>query len=156
LEPAIAKPLMCEVRLRTRYAETDGMGVIYHANYLIWFETARNEYCRLVGYPYLEMERQEGAYLMVTELSIKYHTPSFFDDEILVRTWVEEAGRASCVFGYQVWNETTGKLSVEGWSEHAAVDKVTGKIHRFSPLLYEVLVVNVGPGPSKFVSKRRK
>lgn len=149
------KPLICETRLRTRYSETDGMGVTYHANYLPWFEVARNEYCRLVGYPYTVLEQEEGAQLMVTQLAIKYHTPTFFDDEILVKTWCEETGRASCTFGYQIWDETTDKLAVEGWTEHAAVNRTTGKIQRFSPRLYQILLENCGVGPSKFASRRR-
>ena len=149
-------PLICEVRIRSRYAETDAMGVIYHANYLPWFEMARNEYCRLVGFPYTVLEREEGAFLMVTELGIKYHSPTHFDDEVLIRTWVETTGRASCLFGYQIWNETTGKLTVEGWSEHAAVDKITGKLHRFSPHLHVILAKNSGPGPSKYVNRRKQ
>ena len=146
---------MQEIKLRVRYAETDGMGVVYHANYAVWFEAARNEYCRALGYPYKELSENEGAHLMVTQLAIKYHTPTFFDDEIVVRTWCETMGRASCVFGYQVRDETTDKLAVEGWSEHAAVDKLTGKLHRFSPELYGVFAAHAGPGPSKFVSRRR-
>lgn len=158
MEPSVellVKPLICETHLRVRYSETDGMAVVYHANYLPWFEVARNEYCRLVGYPYTELERQEGAQLMVTQLSIKYHSPTFFDDEILVKTWCEDTKRASCVFGYQIFDETTGKLAVEGWSEHAAVNKTTGKLQRFSPHLYQILSENCGAGPSKFVARRK-
>jgi acyl-CoA thioester hydrolase len=132
------------------------MGVIYHANYIPWFELSRNEYCRAVGYPYTELSATENIHLMVTEIGIKYHAPTFFDDEVLVRTWVEAAGRATCLFGYQIWNETTAKLSVEGWTEHAAVSKDTGRPQRFSPRLYDLLQANLGTGPSKYVHNRLK
>lgn len=149
------KTFICEVKLRVRYSETDGMAVVYHANYLPWFECARNEYCRALGYPYKELEEREGAFLMVTELGIKYNNPARFDDEVVVRTWCEQMGRASCTFGYQVWDATTNKLCVEGWSEHAAVDKVTGKLRRFSPELYAAFAQHLGPGPAKFTRRKK-
>jgi acyl-CoA thioester hydrolase len=141
------RPFISEAYLRPRYAETDAQGVVYHANYIVWFEVARGEYCRAVGYPYLAIER-EGYGFMVTDLSVKYLSPAYYDDEIVIKTWVEKTGRASCVFGYQIYNETTGKVCVEGMSKHAAVSR-EGKLVRFSQGLYDTIKPLVGRGPTK-------
>jgi acyl-CoA thioester hydrolase len=141
------RPFISENYLRPRYAETDAQGVVYHANYIVWFEVARGEYCRAIGYPYLAIE-QEGYGFMVTDLSVKYLSPAYYDDEIVIKTWVEKTGRASCVFGYQIYNKTTGKICVEGMSKHAAVSR-EGKLVRFSQTLYETIKPLVGRGPTR-------
>ncbi|HEX2912628.1 MAG TPA: thioesterase family protein [Chloroflexia bacterium] len=140
-------PFIAEAYLRPRYAETDAQGVVYHSNYIVWFEVARGEYCRAVDYPYLKIE-QEGYGLMVTEIAVKYHSPCRYDDEIRIKAWIEKVGRASCVFGYQVFNDTTGKLSVEGLTKHAAVTPA-GKLTRFSQPLYAIMLTRAGRGPSQ-------
>lgn len=141
-------PFVAEAHLRVRYAETDGMRIVYHSNYVIWFEVARGEYCRAIGYPYPQIER-EGYGFMVTELAVKYYSPARYDDEIRVKVWLEKIGRASCVFGYQIYNETSEKLCVEGMSKHAAVTP-EGKLVRFSGPLYELAAPKAGRGPSQF------
>ena len=142
-----AQPYIVETRLRPRYAETDAQGVVHHTSYIVWFEVARGEYCRALGFPYSEIEKQ-GYGFMVTDLSVKYLSPARFDDEIVVKTWVERIGRASCIFGYQIYNETSGKISIEGMTKHAAVTPA-GKLVRFSPELYTVVAPRVGRGPSQ-------
>jgi acyl-CoA thioester hydrolase len=142
-------PFIAESRLRVRFAETDAQGVAYHANYIVWFEVGRGDYCREVGYPYSQIER-DGYGFMVTELGITYRSPSRYDDELLLRTWIEKVGRASCIFGYQLYNETTNKLCVEGMTKHAAVAP-SGKIVRFSPRLYDIMITRAGRGPSQFM-----
>lgn len=141
------RPFIYEHFLRPRYAETDAQGVVYHANYIVWFEVARGEFCRAIGYPYLAIER-EGYGFMVTDLNVKYLSPAYYDDEISVKTWVEKTGRASCIFGYQIYNKTTGKICVEGMSKHAAVSR-EGKLVRFSQQLYDTIVPLVGRGPTR-------
>ena len=146
-ESAPARPFIHEHSLRPRYAETDAQGVVYHANYIVWFEVSRGEFCRAIGYPYLAIER-EGYGFMVTDLSVKYYSPAYYDDEILIKTWVEKTGRFSCVFGYQIYNNTTGKMCVEGMSKHAAVSR-EGKLVRFSQGLYDTISSRTGRGPSR-------
>lgn len=138
------RPFVCELSLRPRYAETDAQGVVYHANYLVWFEVGRGEYCRAIGFPYSLIER-EGYGFMVTDLTIKYHSPARYDDEIEVATWCEKIGRVSCVFGYRIYNRTTGKVCVEGMSKHAAVSNA-GKLVRFGQPLYDRIAPLVGRG----------
>src|SRR5215210_7381176 len=106
MKPTNGAPFMAESRLRPRYAETDAQGVVYHTNYIIWFEVARGDYCRAVGFPYIEIE-QDGYGFMVTDLQVKYFSPARYDDQIIVKVWLEKTGRASCIFGYQIYNETT-------------------------------------------------
>jgi acyl-CoA thioester hydrolase len=141
------RPFINELFLRPRYAETDAQGVVYHANYLVWFEVGRGEYCRALGFPYSQIE-QEGYGFMVTDLTIKYYSPTFYDNEISVKTWCEKIGRVSCVFGYQIYNKTTGKICVEGMSKHAAVDR-EGKLVRFGQHLYDAIAPKVGRGPTR-------
>ena len=78
-----------EIRLRVRYAETDQMGVVYHANYLVWMEMGRVELCRTMGVRYRDLEEQEGVLLTVVEATCRYHAPARYDDEVIVRNECE-------------------------------------------------------------------
>src|ERR687884_618009 len=80
-----------ETLVRVRYSETDKMGVVYHANYLIWFEIGRTEFCRARGFSYRDMEENEDAWLVVAESYCRYKAPAYYDDELIVRT--DGAGR---------------------------------------------------------------
>ena len=75
-----------EARVRVRYAETDQMGVVYHANYLVWFEVGRVEFIRQLGMDYKDMEREDGAMIAVAEVTARYKAPARYDDELIVRT----------------------------------------------------------------------
>ena len=75
-----------EAQVRVRYAETDQMGVVYHSNYIIWFEVGRVEMFRQLGFTYSEMEQQEGTRLAVVDVRCRYKIPARYDDLICVRT----------------------------------------------------------------------
>ncbi len=75
-----------EARIRVRYAETDQMGVVYHANYLIWFEVGRVEFIRQLGMDYKSMEQEDGAMIAVAEVTARYKAPARYADELSVRT----------------------------------------------------------------------
>jgi acyl-CoA thioester hydrolase len=75
-----------EARVRVRYAETDQMGVVYHANYLVWFEVGRVEFIRQLGIDYRNMEQEDGALIAVAEVTARYKAPARYDDELIVRT----------------------------------------------------------------------
>ncbi len=68
-----------QTHLRVRYAETDQMGVVYYANYLVWMEVTRVDYCKSVGFSYEELEREDGIFLAVSEAHCRYHYPARFD-----------------------------------------------------------------------------
>ena len=79
-----------QTRLRVRYAETDQMGVVYYANYLVWMEVARVEYCKVLGFRYKDMEMEDGVLLAVVEANCRYIYPARFDEEVLVETHLAE------------------------------------------------------------------
>jgi acyl-CoA thioester hydrolase len=107
-----------ETRLRVRYAETDQMGIVYHANYLIWMEVGRVEYCRSVGLRYRDLERDAGVLLAVVEANCRYLSPALYDDEIAVRTRVEGFTPRMLRFGYEMHNAATGALLATGFTKH--------------------------------------
>ena len=111
-----------ETSVRVRYAETDRMGVVYHANYLVWFEIGRTEYCRARGFSYREMEESGSAYLVVAESYCRYKAPAYYDDELVVRTHVTELRRRSVRFGYEIIRPATGQIIAEGETGHVVTD----------------------------------
>ena len=94
---------------RVNYSETDQMGFVYHANYLIWMDKARTEHMRERGMSYKELEEQ-GTYLTVTDVHVRYRRPARYDDMIRVRCWVRELASRRVVFGYAVERAETGEL----------------------------------------------
>lgn len=87
--------------LRVRYAETDQMGVVYHANYLVWCEIGRTELIRQRGETYAELER-DGLVLAVAEASLRYHASARYDDLVRVVCWVEELRSRAVTFAYEI------------------------------------------------------
>jgi acyl-CoA thioester hydrolase len=87
--------------LRVRYSETDQMGVVYHAHYLVWCEVARTDFIRTFGRSYAELERQ-GVYLAVTEANVRYHASARYDDCIRVLVWLDSVRTRAITFGYRI------------------------------------------------------
>jgi acyl-CoA thioester hydrolase len=94
-------PARTAIDFRVRYAETDQMGVVYHANYLIWCEIGRTELIRRRGSSYAELER-EGVLLAVSEANLRFHASARYDDMIRVECWVEEVRSRAVTFGYLI------------------------------------------------------
>ena len=88
--------------IRVRYAETDQMGVVYYANYLVWMEVARVEFCRYLGFHYKQMELEDGILLAVAESHCRYSSPARFDDEISITTAIADASRRFVSFDYDM------------------------------------------------------
>src|SRR5436305_12867874 len=103
-----------ESLLRVRYAETDKMGVVYHANYLIWFEIGRTEFCRARGFSYRDLEEDENAFLVVAESYCRYKAPAYYDDILVVRTHITELRRRSMRSGYEIVREADDTVIAEG------------------------------------------
>ncbi len=99
--PSDVSPRVVETRLRVRYAETDQMGVVYYANYLVWMEIGRVEYCRAMGVRYREMEQEDRVLLTVVESNCRYLYPAKYDDEIIVKTWLSQAHARIVTFAYE-------------------------------------------------------
>ena len=90
------------------------MGVVYHANYLIWFEIGRTEFCRARGFSYREMEENENSFLVVAESYCRYKAPAYYDDELIVRTRITELRRRSLRFGYEILRAGDGTVIADG------------------------------------------
>ena len=112
-----------ETRLRVRYAETDQMGVVYYANYLVWMEVGRVELCKACGFNYRDMERDDGILLVVAEANCRYRSPARFDDEVVVKTWIEEAGRRMVTFAYEMRVAEDGRQLATGFTRHIFVSR---------------------------------
>jgi len=109
----------CRSRFRVRYAETDQMGMVYYANYLVWMEVGRTDFCRDCGFSYRELEREEQAYLTVAEATCRYLAPARYDDEILVETELSRLSSRIIEFSYRIKNGET--LVAEGRTVHVVL-----------------------------------
>lgn len=132
-----------ETRIRVRYAETDKMGVVYHANYYVWFEIGRTEYCRARGFAYREMEENDDAFLVVVESYCRYKSSAFYDDELIVRTHVTELRRRSLRFGYEIIRAETDEIIAEGETMHVITDS-EGRVRSFPEHFRQMLIGSVG------------
>jgi acyl-CoA thioester hydrolase len=118
-----------EASLRVRYAETDAMGIVYHTNYVVWFEVGRGEFMRQRGGDYRQFEKQ-GVYLPVTEVDARFIAPARYDDLVVVRTSVAEVRSRSVTMYYEVLMQDTGQLLVTGHTKHLCMDR-EGRVRRF-------------------------
>jgi len=126
-----------DAEFRVRYAETDAMGIVYHSNYLVWFEVGRGEYLRQQGMGYAEWEAL-GAAFPATEAYARYVRPARYGDLVRVRTWVAEVHSRLMTFAYRVEMADHGTLLTTGWTRHACVDK-TGRSCRIPPEICSLL-----------------
>jgi acyl-CoA thioester hydrolase len=127
-----------QVSFRVRYAETDQMGVVYHANYLVWMEIGRVELVRSRGWNYKDLEKSEGLLLSVVEASVRYVSPARYDDEVTVETEVLQAGSRLIVFGYKITAAPEGRLLATGSTKHCWLNremKPARLPERYRPLL---------------------
>jgi acyl-CoA thioester hydrolase len=124
-----------DVPLRVRYADTDRMGIVYYGTYPVYFEVGRSEFMRAKGLPYKDLEEQ-GFYLVVTGLEIKYYNPAAYDDLLAVRTSVSDVQSRGVTFNYTVYRD--GVTVVVGKSRHICVTADRKPI-RLPPFLIEVL-----------------
>ncbi|HEY7193462.1 MAG TPA: thioesterase family protein [Gemmatimonadales bacterium] len=122
--------------LRVRYAETDKMGVVYYANYLVWFEVARTDLLRSLGWSYREMEHA-GVALPVIESHCEYHRPAKYDDEIEIKTEGRMLSPVRMEFQYEVFRLHNRTLTASGRTVHAAVN-LEGRPCRLPPRIREV------------------
>ncbi len=118
------EPVRCETDIEVRYAETDQMGVVHHANYVIWFELARTRLCALSGFHYADIEKM-GYLLMVTGVEIRYRRPARYGDVARVTCWGEHLGSRGVRFAYEV--SKNGELLATGATDHIWVETATGR-----------------------------
>ncbi len=109
--------------IRVRYADTDQMGVVYYANYLVYFEVGRTEFCRRRGVAYSEIEKQTDSYLIVAEARCRYRRPLRYDQQVIVRTFLQEFRKRTMTFAYQLIDPDSGVLFAEGETVHVVTDR---------------------------------
>ena len=107
-----------ETELRVRYAETDQMGVVYHANYLVWMEVGRVELFRAAGLRYRDFETETGLHLAVAEARVRYQAPARYDDAIVVRTAIAMAHPRMVRIEYEMRHGDTGQPLAKGYTKH--------------------------------------
>lgn len=112
-----------EIEFRVRYAETDQMGVVYHANYLVWCELGRTDLIRQLGMTYAEMERS-GILLAVADLSIRYHAAARYEDLIRVRTTLTELRSRLIAFEYLISNAETAQRLATAQTRLVSLDRL--------------------------------
>src|SRR5215510_2824187 len=107
-----------DATIRVRYAETDQMGVVYHSNYLIWFEIGRVEFMRALGFEYKLMESEDNCYIVVAEVSCRYLHPARYDELVRVRTRIAQAGNRVVKYFYELLRDSDGALLATGATTH--------------------------------------
>jgi acyl-CoA thioester hydrolase len=126
----VSEPLSGEIQIRVRYAETDRMGLLHHANYLVYFEQARTELLRSQGLTYKDIEDQ-GFFLVITKVDVKFKGPARYDDVLTIRTTVARKTAVRIDHKYEVFRD--GQLLTEGATTLACIDR-EGKIQALPPL----------------------
>lgn len=125
-------------QIRVRYAETDGMGVVYYGNYLTWFEVGRTDLLRQLGESYREIEENERIHLPVIEARCRYHKPARYDDLVDIVTRASRPSRARLQFDYELSRAQDGVLLASGTTLHVAVGR-DGRPCRLPQKLQELL-----------------
>lgn len=114
--------MTAQTRFRVRYAETDQMGVVYYANYLVWMELGRADYCRAAGLRYRDMEIEDGVLLAVVDAHCRYVSPARYDDEIVITTGIACAARRMVEFTYDI-REQSGRALAQGETKHVFLSR---------------------------------
>jgi acyl-CoA thioester hydrolase len=94
------------------------MGIVYHANYLVWMEVGRVEYCRAAGIRYRDLEANDGVLLTVAEVNCRYVAPARYDEEVIIRTAIANAHPRMIAFGYEIVSAEDGRNLAEGYTKH--------------------------------------
>jgi acyl-CoA thioester hydrolase len=110
-----------DVDIRVRYAETDQMGVAYYANYLVWFEVGRSEFCRNRGFRYADLEAV-GYKLVVSDVHCRYRNSARYDETVIVRTKLKGVNKRMITFGYQILRKDQEEVIAEGETQHICVN----------------------------------
>ncbi len=124
-----AEASVFEAQLRVRYAETDQMGVVYHSNYIIWFEVGRVELLRQLGFTYRDMEKVDDIHIAVADVHCRFKAPAMYDDLLTIRTRLVNVRGSVLHFGYQIVRAEDGQMLAEGESVHIVVDSRFQRMH---------------------------
>lgn len=138
----MSEPLSTSVEVEVRYAETDQMGIVHHANYLVWFELARTRLCAASGTSYPEIERG-GHLLVVTRAELDYRQSARYGDTVSVRCHLADMASRQLTFAYEVTRD--GEVLVRGRTEHVWVDAASGRPCRIPEPLRGPFAALAGP-----------
>jgi len=129
-----------ETEIRAIYGDTDAMGIVYHANYIRWFEKGRTEWLREVGYPYERMDK-EGIWLPVSKVTCIYKNPAHYDDLLVIRTWLKELKAATAIMAYEIIKKESGEICVTGETVHPITDPELRPLRfkKVNPELYQMM-----------------
>jgi acyl-CoA thioester hydrolase len=127
-----------DTTVRVRYAETDQMGVVYHANYLVWFEVGRVELMRSLGIEYKRMEIEDDCHIVVVDVRCRYHASARYDEVLRVRTRIAESRNRSIRFSYEILRDSDQELLAVGETLHVICGS-NGK-PRLLPEKYRVIL----------------
>ena len=131
--------------VRVRYAETDQMGVAYHANYLVWCEVGRTDLIRALHGSYRDVEKQ-GTGLAVAEANVRYHAPARYEDQLVIDTTVEAVASRTVTFGYRIAQAETGQKLATASTVLICIDR-TGRVTTMPPELRRALEKALAPQP---------
>ncbi len=138
-----AKPVS-EASIRVRFAETDAMGIVHHASYLLYLEVGRVDLTRQVGTTYADLEAG-GHSLAISEIEVRYVAPAYFDQVLTVRTQVKDIRSRSVAFSYDIIDAITGQLLVSGTTRHVCVDH-DGSVRRIPQPWFDAIQKFATPG----------
>lgn len=111
-----------ETRLTVRYAETDQMGIVHHSNYAVWFEAARTDFLKQIGFSYGGIE-EKGVLLPLYELNTKFKKPALYEDEVIIKTRLEKITKVRIIFSYTAIREKDSTVLATGETMHAWTDR---------------------------------
>ena len=114
--------MTAEARVRVRYAETDKMRVVYHSNFIVWFEIGRVELLRKLGFRYRDMETEDDCHIAVVDVRCRYKAPAYYDDELIIRTSLKHMRGSMMLFHYEVIRTSDNLLLAEGETTHIVVN----------------------------------
>jgi acyl-CoA thioester hydrolase len=138
----MSKPI-AETTFHVRYAETDQMGVVHHAAYVVWLEEGRSTWLRAHGRSYAQFEA-EGLRLAVSEIQVRYKQPTRYDQRVTVRCWISEVRSRQVQFDYEIIDAESKTLFVSGYTKHICLDH-TGKVATI-PLQWQHFLRQDRPG----------
>ena len=126
--------------VRVIFRDTDAMGVVYHTNYIHWFEVGRTELLRDIGFPYSELEKIP-IWMPVAQVYCEYKSPARYDDLLEVATYISKLGKVSLTLSYEITRKSTGELLVTGYTRHGVTDESMKPLHmgRHSPEFFATL-----------------
>jgi acyl-CoA thioester hydrolase len=137
-----------DTTLRVRYAETDQMGVVYHSNYLIWFEVGRVELMRALGFDYKSWETEDDCHIVVAEAHCRYEKPARYDQIMRVRTRIAEWRNRIVKFSYEIFLDEDSSLLATGYTTHVICGS-NGRPKSLPPKYRDVLLRLNVPNPDR-------